>query len=561
VDAVRRALFAVAKFRRPSPLAPIMRPVSGRGSRTNQLPTLRVTTVPASSSSYLKVFQPSPQPSLDIGEGNDRADMDRLCRAFSTATGITLRFLDSDSGADESPLDWSAPVYSNVGTSPGKLCIARLQGKGATPFSEADLATQELVESLSEMISTKLQATAALTEREAELAACVPVVPHRAESAQLAERLSAVLQGGAQSLKCQAAGVYLLDDATSQLKLRSMWGLPKSRLADPPRPLAGAIGDLEALAGHAVVLEDNLLFDTWQVPERCAAAVCVPISTPTTILGTLWLYSTTARDFSEEETNLAEILAGRIASDLERDMLLREGTQNRHATHELASAAEIAQLATPNVAPMVEGWEIAGCVVTSRDGEIPAAQFFDWRAGNGESLDLILGSLGDPSLAAAMQAVEVRSCWRADASATTAHSLGQGMQPANASDSTTLTAASLPTFVGLHVEPEVPLVRYTATGSPLALIHRAGEFTWHDLAATADEETVPLAPGESLILFAGDDDLIARRMTLLEGLQSGEEDEPRWSAQAIANRLASLGAVPPSSDSAAGCGVLVLRAR
>ena len=70
-------------------------------------------------------------------------------------------------------------------------------------------------------------------------------------------RLEAVLRGGTEAVDCQAAALYLLDDATSQLKMRSCWGLPLDRLAAPARPLKGAVADLEALLGHAVVIEDT----------------------------------------------------------------------------------------------------------------------------------------------------------------------------------------------------------------------------------------------------------------------------------------------------------------
>jgi len=48
---------------------------------------------------------------------------------------------------------------------------------------------------------------------------------------------------------------------------------------------------------------------------------------PATPLGTLWFFSARRRDFAPEQTNLAEIVAGRIASDLEREMLLSEGVE------------------------------------------------------------------------------------------------------------------------------------------------------------------------------------------------------------------------------------------
>jgi GAF domain-containing protein len=167
----------------------------------------------------------------------------------------------------------------------------------------------------------------ALGEREAELAACIPRPLVREDPHQLAQRLEAVLRGGARAIDCQAAAMYLLDEDTAQLKLRAAWGVPTARLADEPRPLEGATADLEALVGHAVVLEDERMFDFWLVPESgYSAAVCVPVSSPTTILGTLWFYSTTPRSFSERDTELAEIIAGRLAGDLERAAV---GLRNR----------------------------------------------------------------------------------------------------------------------------------------------------------------------------------------------------------------------------------------
>ena len=66
----------------------------------------------------------------------------------------------------------------------------------------------------------------ALRQREAELATFVPVVVRADETPSLATRLEAVLRGGAEAIGCQAAGLYLLDPATTELKLRSSWGLP-----------------------------------------------------------------------------------------------------------------------------------------------------------------------------------------------------------------------------------------------------------------------------------------------------------------------------------------------
>ncbi len=171
---------------------------------------------------------------------------------------------------------------------------AKQKPSAQVPFE----AARGLASAIGGMLEETLQLRRALVEREAELAAGVPLVPHPQEPEHLANRLEAVLRGGAQAVGCHAAALYLLDEATSKLKLRSCWGLPLDRLTAPPRPLQGAVADLESMLGHAVVLEDTPMMRHWRAPEDFSAAACVPVSTSTTILGTLWMFSNVKRDFT-----------------------------------------------------------------------------------------------------------------------------------------------------------------------------------------------------------------------------------------------------------------------
>jgi GAF domain-containing protein len=229
-------------------------------------------------------------------------------------------------------LAWSAPVIPGVGVSPGHLKID-LDGdvvlggdRHATVFGRCDWpAARKLAEELAELLTDLVSASSLVRECQAELVATTAHCVRPAGETELARRIDAVIRGGAEGLGCQAASMYLLDEATTSLLLRAAWGLPSTSLANGTRELENATADLEALIGHAVVLEDDSLFELWNVPERhFAAAVCVPVSSPTTLLGTLWLYSETPRDFTDNETNLIEIVAGRLAVEIEREMLLRQ---------------------------------------------------------------------------------------------------------------------------------------------------------------------------------------------------------------------------------------------
>lgn len=240
-------------------------------------------------------------------------------------------------------LEWSAPVNPGEGAAPGQLrmdlrapanadAASGVAGTGVAPPARRSsgehrapvAAAQQLATLVAQLVSEQSLLRRALAEREAELATGVPIVVQPRPTAHLATRLEAVLRGGAESLDCHAAAMYLLDDATTELKLRAQWGLGAQRLTEAGRPLVGALGDLEALSGHAVVLEDDVLMDLWRVPEPAGAAVCVPISGPSSVLGTLWLFCTAPRKFSATQTNLAEIIAGRLAVELDREALIAQ---------------------------------------------------------------------------------------------------------------------------------------------------------------------------------------------------------------------------------------------
>jgi serine phosphatase RsbU (regulator of sigma subunit) len=314
-----------------------------------------------------------------------------LCHTFEQSTGWLLALHDSEEGA--------ARLTLRVSDVADKPALSR-------PAAAA------LAQSLLSVIDELAQAKQALWQREAELAAGVPIAARPQEEVHLAQRLESVLAGGAQAIDCQAAALYLLDEATSQLKLRACWNLPHEKLLEPARPLKGAIADLEALVGHAVVLEDTSLLPHWRIPENFPAAVCVPVSSPSNPLGTLWLFADQPRDFSPRETNLVEIVAGRIASDLEREMLLSEGVQTKRVKMQWSSAAAWQQQRLPKVGPVIEGWQVAGWT-SQADGV--GGDFYDWPVRDDGRLALALGDAHGAMLQAGFTAAVAHATLRSHA--------------------------------------------------------------------------------------------------------------------------------------------------
>ncbi len=344
--------------------------------------------------------------------------LDQVCQPFFRHAGWRLAIEPQPPASHDPDLLWSAPVDPGVGAALGHISIRRARtearayeaGRSDGQLSnEAAAALGEMVQALAKAV---LQTRRALREREAELAACVPVVPHPNEGAHLAARLEAVLRGGAEALGCQAAAVYMLDAATTALKLRACWGLPAERLLAPARRLAEAIADLEALSGHAVAIEQPASAAAWRLPEAFAAALCVPISTPTVPLGTLWLFCRQPRPFTHKDQQIAEIVAGRLAADLERHAMLVEGAGDVRWRRQLEAAGHVLRFQLPQVAPLSDEWDIAGnCDQAGPVGGV----FYDWFVPNHGCLVVSLGECPGTSLDAALKAATLRSLLRGHA--------------------------------------------------------------------------------------------------------------------------------------------------
>jgi GAF domain-containing protein len=337
------------------------------------------------------------------------------------------------------------------------------------------------------------------------LAAGVPVVARTDEPDQLATRLRAVLRAGAKACECHAAALYMLDQGTSELKLRSAWGLRVDRLMQPARPLEGAMADLEALLGHAVALERAASFGPWHVPEAFPAALCVPVSTSATPLGTLWLFSDHERDFTSIHTELAELTAGRLAAELERAMLITAQVKSTEALREIDAARRLQQSQWPQSIRLIEeGWELAGRI--SAAGQLSGA-FYDWQWLTGDELAIAVSEANQPGFAGALTAAALRSAIRTQ----TEHGIRPGELLDRLDHSLWLTSAgdeSASLFFGL-LDLRTGEMRYSWAGCPAEYLYAAdlSEIPLskrQPLGVDADqrfaEQTVKIVSGKTLLL-------------------------------------------------------------
>lgn len=332
--------------------------------------------------------------------------LQRWCESFRAATGWELQHTVTENQSAATAA-WRNPLCGPHHEQVSQLAL--FEPALQTPLVP-QAAAIELAERVTETLNELYRTRSTLWSREAELATAVPLLVNKHEEGiQLARRLEAVLQSAVQSLGATSAALYLLDDDTRYLKLRAHFGLDDECFVSPPRRLRGSKGDLEALTGHAVVLERPDRCSAWDIPHPAAAAICVPVATSEIPLGTMWVFADSARQYSDAEVNLIEVIAGRLAVELEREILLRERILTR-SNRDLREVASCQRTQWSCSLPQLDGWALAA-EPQQDDDLITSALSTHWQGDSRLGITLaaadrggIMGSLAAASVAAAARA-------------------------------------------------------------------------------------------------------------------------------------------------------------
>ena len=355
---------------------------------------------------YLRVYSERSAPQATANALSPR--WIELFRSFERATGWPLEFAPGPAPAFDFDSTWTAPVDPGVGVAPGHVRIDLISRGEVGGEHRAEVgAAVELARCLVELVTELAGARGGEGASPAKEGVAIPVAPP--DEGSLSARLEAALRGGAEGIGCSAAAVYLLDPGTTELTARAQWGLAPN--SDPqPRSLGSANADVEALAGHAVVVSDAKRQATWRLPEPFAAGLCVPVSSPTMPLGTLWCFADERREFSDREVQLAEIVAGRIAADLERESLLTELRRTSRMEREWAEGQRCQQNQMPRVAPLLDDWDLWGW---TEQADRLGGEFHDWFMRSDDLLTIALGGCRDFGLGSAISISAIRAALRA----------------------------------------------------------------------------------------------------------------------------------------------------
>ena len=342
-----------------------------------------------------------------------------MLQAFGRATGWPLHYV-----AGQLTL---GPHCDEEKTGTSLNCAKHPSGRGApaqrvgnsemSPFSPpgtaapvAFEAARGLATALGGMLGEVLSLRRAVFEREAELAAGVPLVPNPAETEHLANRLQAVLRGGAAGRGLRRGGPLPSRRGNQQAQTKVLLGTAFGSAHGPGAPAARGRGRSGITVGTRRGAGRHSHDAALARPEEFAAAVCVPVSTSTTILGTLWMFCNERRNFTAPQTNIVEVVAGRLAADLEREMLWQEGFAAAGIKKQIAAAQRMQRNQLPSVAPLLDGWDVCGWTAQA---ESLGGDFHDWFCLPDGLLAVAVGHAMDGGVQAALAASALKAALRA----------------------------------------------------------------------------------------------------------------------------------------------------
>ena len=266
---------------------------------------------------------------------------------------------------------------------------------------------EAFLSSLNQLFAELDESRDKIWRQDALLATGIPVSVRSDSTEKLAILLQSLLRSAADTVHCDSAALYMLDDGTNQLDLRCQITPDGTRSFEPSRELRTCKADLEALLGNAVVLEDTNNYQQWKIPSACGSAVCLPVSSANTLLGTFWVCSPYARPFNGAEINVLEIIAGRIATELERFALIQSMRMQAPVVSAPAAGPHL-----PNISPPIEELRISG-EVRNAQGIVEPGAVYDWAICKQGRLAFLLGHAPEDSANPGIAVTILQTAFRA----------------------------------------------------------------------------------------------------------------------------------------------------
>jgi GAF domain/Stage II sporulation protein E (SpoIIE) len=325
----------------------------------------------------------SPVPLVAVPRGFDVVFQD-----FENLTGWVLGFEESKPSIERRTQFALGPQSAE-----GSFYIEDLSESVGGSRSAVDrTASEKLAKSLTSVFSQLTEKRNDLRKAHAELATmCSLEVRPDNETRQWAY-FQQLLKSAIDLLGFESAALCVLNEQTNALVFRIVAGTHFEDRLGYYRDLRICRGDVAAMSGNVLTLGRQAEIFEWETPVACRSAVCVPVSSLDNIMGTLWLTSDRRRTLSNDDLQVLEIIAGRIACEMERRSLLRRLDSALVAAKIVFQSAPHEQLVEAWTPTPFADWTISSgrqCLKTGPHRE----HFAIWRVTSEDKLAVLLADL------------------------------------------------------------------------------------------------------------------------------------------------------------------------
>lgn len=458
-----------------------------QSSQSRRDAAARLPAVTRTIPNYLRLHpattgEPSPEPPFAIDP------VSQFWKAYTDATGWRL-----DRGhAAADPTDASRPLESDSSQAVLRLLpafdgtlVADTQLQAECPSVNRELA-ERLASAASELARRLENAQAAYRTQEAELAVTATPTGTVDQSSRLLQRLERLLKQAAAATGCDAAGLYLLDNDTTSLKLRASYGLPADRIAAPARTLRGSRADVESLVREVVLIDDlaGTMATTWNSPECFASAIVTRIEEDDLPIGTLWLWSKQPRELTQQDGEAAQLAALSVASELARAALHRERAKWNLSSTSIKSATQWQLRQLPPAMELAPGILVDGWTESPRPW---ARSWHAWDVLPDGTISLAIAEASLSEMDGAMIAATARAAFAAHSHYR--HSAAEMMQRISDSLWQTNTGDQLMSMLYIRLDPDTGEGEIASAGSIQSIIASSRGFR----ALSVGRESEPLA--------------------------------------------------------------------
>jgi sigma-B regulation protein RsbU (phosphoserine phosphatase) len=233
---------------------------------------------------------------------------------------------------------------------------------------------------------------------------------------ELQQVLEVVVKTVAQTIGADAGALRLIDPDQQELVLKATYGLSRAYINKGPVTAGESLLNNAVLEGESIVVEDmrtDSQFEKYHdhvMSEGLISCLTIGLRYKDQGIGTLRLYSKTAKCFSEADISTVEIVASQSAAAIVNARLYEESLENERMARQIRLAGVVQRHLIPQKPPTIEGCQLAGLYVPCYD---VGGDFYDFLETSQSHLLINIGDIMGKGVPASLVMASLRSSLRA----------------------------------------------------------------------------------------------------------------------------------------------------